>query len=242
MAQSKKKNLALFQALRKEMAAKAKTAGNIDVPNLQESLVEVHVHGGTKRKAELPARPDKGKDVKKVRVALLEAGLVSSTKGTESGLIELPKISVRKDIAINLLDTIINSIDGMEADHLVRTMVEFGSKALILSHRVGSLYRREVKEGGREKVEELQGKVDKFKKEKAAWKKERESWEEETKRLGTWKVRCLDSEGKFNKRIADLEADYDELKEKYDGAKGELDDLKGCIIQEHINSFQKELR
>ena len=124
----------------------------------------------------------------------------------------------------------------------MRTMIEFGSKALILSRRVGSLYRREVKEGGREKVEELQGKVHKFEEERAAWKKERESWEEERKRLGTWKVRCLDSEGKLNKKIEDLEADYDELKEKYDGVVGELDDLKGCIIQEHINGFQKGLR
>ena len=62
---------------------------------------------------------------------------------------------MRKDIAINLLDTVINSIDSMEPDHIVRTMVEFGSKALILSRRVGSLYQRELKEGGREKVEEL---------------------------------------------------------------------------------------
>ena len=31
--------------------------------NLQDSLVDVHVHGGTKRKAELPTRPGKGKDV-----------------------------------------------------------------------------------------------------------------------------------------------------------------------------------
>ena len=151
-------------------------------------------------------------------------------KGPESGLIELPKISVRKDIAINLPDTIINSIDGMEADHIVRTMVEFGSKALILSGRVGSLYRWEVKEGGREKVEELQGKVDKLEDERAAWKKERESWEEERKRMGTWKVQCLDSERKLNKKIEDLEADYDELKDKYDGVVGELDDLKNCII------------
>jgi len=59
--------------------------------------------------------------------------------------------------------------------------------------------------------------------------------------LGTWKVRCLDSESKLNKRITDLEADYDELKEKYEGAEVELDDLKGCIIQEHINEFQKGL-
>ncbi|QCD86856.1 hypothetical protein DEO72_LG3g1384 [Vigna unguiculata] len=59
MAQSGKKNLALFQSLRKEMAAKAKAAGKANVPNLQESVVEVHVHGGTKRKAELPPRPRK---------------------------------------------------------------------------------------------------------------------------------------------------------------------------------------
>jgi len=140
------------------MAAKAKAAGKTDVPNLQESLVEVHVHGGTKRKVELPPRPGKGKDVKMERAALLGAGpvsgagSVSGVKGPESDLIELPEIFVRKDISINLPDTIINSIDGMEADHIVRTMVEFGSKALILSCRVGSLYRREVKEGGREKV------------------------------------------------------------------------------------------
>ena len=124
----------------------------------------------------------------------------------------------------------------------MRTMVEFGSKALILSRRVGSLYLREVKEGNREKVEELQGKVDRFAEERAAWKKEKESWEEEKKRLGTWKVRCLDSEGKLNKRIADLEADYDNLKLKYEGVEVELNDLKGCIIQEHINGFQKGLR
>ncbi|QCD78863.1 hypothetical protein DEO72_LG1g2499 [Vigna unguiculata] len=108
MAQSGKKNLALFQALRKEMVAKAKIAGNTDVPNLQESLVEV-------------------------RATLLGPGSSSGTKGPESGLIELPETSIRKDIDINLPETIINSIDSMELDHHVRTMVEFGSKALILS-------------------------------------------------------------------------------------------------------------
>ena len=96
------------------------------------------MHGGTKRKAELPPRPGKGKDVKKVRDALLGSGPVSGpgsasgVKGPESGLIELPEISVRKYIAINLPDTIINSIDSMEADHIVRTIVEFGSEAFKL--------------------------------------------------------------------------------------------------------------
>ena len=237
MAQSGKKNLALFQTLRKEMAAKAKAAGKTDVPNLQESVVEVHVHDGTKRKAELPPRPGKGKDVKKVRAVLLGtgsaggAGSASGEKGPESGLIELPEISVRKDISITLPNTVVNSIDGMDADHLVRTMVEFGSKALVLSRRVGSLYKREVKEGGREKVEELQGKVDKLEEEKAALEKANESWDAERKKLVTWRVCCLDFEEKLNKRIGELEEDYDDLKDKYDGAVGELDDLKNSIIQ-----------
>jgi len=241
MAQSGKKNLALFQTLRKEMAAKAKAAGKVDVPNLQESVVEVHVHGGTKRKAELSPRPGKGKDVKKIRAALLGAtsgaGSASGEKGPEADLIELPEISVRKDISITLSDTVVNSIDNMDADHIVRTMVEFGSKALVLSRRVGSLYRREVKEVG-----ELQGKVDKLEEEKAALEKEKEGWEVERKRLATWRVRCLDSEEKLNKRIGELEEDYEDLKDKYDGAVGELDDLKNSIIQEHVNGFEKGLR
>ncbi|QCD78740.1 hypothetical protein DEO72_LG1g2376 [Vigna unguiculata] len=47
--------------------------------------------------------------------------------------------------------------------------------------------------------------------------KEDEEWQEERKRLATWRVRCLDSEEKLKGRIADLKADYDELKEKHDG-------------------------
>ena len=91
-------------------------------------------------------------------------------------------------------------------------------------------------------MEELQGKVDKFAKEKAAWENEREEWKEEKKRLGTWKVRGLDLEENFKGRIVDLEADYDELKEKHEGVEVELKDLKNCIIQEHINGFQKGVR
>jgi len=32
------------------------------------------------------------------------------------------------------------------------------------------------------------------------------------------------------------------VKEKYDGLEVELEDLKSCVIQEHINDFQKGLR
>jgi len=64
MAQVGKKNLNLFKALRKEKAAKAKAAGSTEVPNLQDSLIEVHVHGGSKRKAEVLTKQGGGKDVK----------------------------------------------------------------------------------------------------------------------------------------------------------------------------------
>ncbi|QCD96232.1 hypothetical protein DEO72_LG6g934 [Vigna unguiculata] len=126
-----------------------------------ESLVDVHVHGGMKRKVELPARPSRGKDVKKVRAALLGSGSSSGTKGLEAGLTELLETTVWKDIEINMPEMLINSIDSMEPNHLVRTMVEFSSKALILGRRVGSLYQRELKEGNRDKLAKLQGKVDK---------------------------------------------------------------------------------
>jgi len=130
----------------------------------------------------------------------------------------------------------------MEPNALVRAIVEFDSKALILGHRVGLFYQRELKKGNRAKLEELQSQVDKYAKEKEAWEKEREEWREEKKRLGTWRVRCLDSEEKFKAKVANLEADYDELKEKHKGLEVELENLKGCIIQEHINGFQKGLR
>jgi len=52
-------------------------------------------------------------------------------------------------------------------------------------------------------------------------------------------VRCLDSEEKLKGRIADPLADYVEMKEKHGGLEVEMEDLKSCIIQEHINGFQK---
>jgi len=242
MAQLGKKNLTLFQALRKEKAVKAKAAENTVVPNLQDSLVDVHVHGGTKRKAELPISAGKGKDVKKVLAAVMGLGSASGVKGPEVGLIELPETTVSKDIEINVSKALINSIDNMEPRALVKSMVEFSSKTLLISWCVGSLYERELREGSQIKVEELQEKVDKHDEEKEAWKKKEEEWELERKRFASWRVRCLDSEEKLKGQIADLEADYDDIKEKNDGLEGELEDLKSCIIQEHINGFQKGVR
>ncbi|QCE10984.1 hypothetical protein DEO72_LG10g2217 [Vigna unguiculata] len=178
MAQLGKKNLTLFQTLRKEKAVKAKAAGNTMVPNLQDSLVDVHVHGGS----------------------------ANGVKGPKAGLIELPKTTVRKDIEINVPESLINSIDNMEP------------KAL---------------EGSRTKVEELQEKVDKDDEEKEAWKKDKEEWEVERKRHATWRVQCLDSEEKLKGRIVELEADYDDIKEKHDGMEDVID---GVLIDEAKSS------
>jgi len=140
MAQLGKKNLNLFQALRKEKAAKAKSTGNTKVPNLQDPLVEVHIHRGTKRKAEVPAKQGGGKDVKRVRATMLGPRFSSGGKKPEVKLIELPETIVRHDIEINLAKSLVNSIDNMEPNAMVKAMLEFSSKDLILGHRVGSLY------------------------------------------------------------------------------------------------------
>jgi len=108
MSQVGKKNMNLFQTLRKEKVVRAKAVQNTEVPNLQESLEEVHVHSGTKRKTKLLARPGRGKDVKKVRAALLGVGLSSGAKESEAGLIELSETTVRKDIEITMPKTLIN--------------------------------------------------------------------------------------------------------------------------------------
>jgi len=100
----------------------------------------VHVHGGTKRKAEFLARPGKGKDVKKVQAILMGPGSSSGGNRLEAGLIELLKTIVRKDIEINMPESLIDSIDNMESNALVKAMVEFSNKTLILSRCVGSLY------------------------------------------------------------------------------------------------------
>ncbi|QCE03770.1 hypothetical protein DEO72_LG8g1796 [Vigna unguiculata] len=241
IAQVGKKNLNLFQALPKEKATKARATRSTKVPNLQDLLVEVHVHGGSKRKADEPVKQDGGKDVKRVRVALLGPRSSTGVKKPEVGLIELLETLVRCDININLSEALVNSIDNMEPNAMIMAMLEFNNKALILGRRVGSLYQRELKEGNRSKVEEFQGQVGKHVEEKAAWEKEREEWLEEKNRLGTWKVRCLEFEKKLKGRIANLEANYDELKEKHDGLETELEDLKSCFIQEHINGFHKGL-
>ncbi|QCD86697.1 hypothetical protein DEO72_LG3g1222 [Vigna unguiculata] len=182
MAQVGKKNLNLFQALRKEKVAKVKAAGNTKVPNLQDPLVEVHVHGGSKRKAEVPAKQGGGKDVKRVKAALLGPGSSVGAKKPKAGLFELLETTVRRDIEINLSESLVNSIDNMELNAMIKAMLEFNRKALILGRGVGTLYHRELKEGNRSKMEELQVQVAKHVEEKATWKKEREEWLEERKR------------------------------------------------------------
>jgi len=53
-------------------------------------------------------------------------------------LIELPETTVRKDIEINVPESLMDSNDNMEPKALVKAMVEFSSKTLLLSRRVGS--------------------------------------------------------------------------------------------------------
>jgi len=60
---------------------------------------------------------------------------------------------VRRDIEINLSKALVNSIDNIEPNGMIKAMVEFNSKALVLGRKVKSLFQRELKEGNRSKIE-----------------------------------------------------------------------------------------
>jgi len=123
-------------------------------------------------------------------------------------------------------EVMVSSLDNMELNALVRAMVEFNNKTLILGRRVGTMLQKELKERGKAKVEqvreELKALQAKYEEEKTAWDKEREELVFEKKRLGSWKVRCMDSEKNMKEKIKDLEVDNDNLKEKYKGIEVEL--------------------
>jgi len=55
---------------------------------------------------------------------------------------------VRRDIEISLVESLVSYIDNMEPNSMIKAMLEFKSKALILGRRVGTLLQREIKEGG----------------------------------------------------------------------------------------------
>jgi len=75
--------------------------------------------------------------MKWVRVELLGPTSTIEIKKLEDCLIELPETSVRRDIDINLAEAVISSIDNMEPNAMVKVMLEFNSKALILGRMVG---------------------------------------------------------------------------------------------------------
>jgi len=137
----------------------------------------------------MPAKQGGGKDVKRVRATLLGSGSSFDANKLGARLIELLETTVRRDNDINLLESLVNSIDNMEPNAMVKAMLEFRSKALILGCRVGSLYQRELNEGSWSKVEELKEKLkvqaNEHAEEKATWKKEREELLEKRKRLGS---------------------------------------------------------
>jgi len=66
-------------------------------------------------------------------------------------------------------------MDNMEPNVMIKTMLKFNSKVVILGCRVGTLLQKELKGGGKAKVEELREELKiqlaKHEEEKAAWEK-----------------------------------------------------------------------
>jgi len=185
-----------------------------------------------------------GKDIRRVRVELLGLDSSYGIKRHEVELLELPKTIVRWDIEISLDEAILKSLDNMKQNGLVKAMVEFNSKALILSWKVDRLLQKELKEGGRKKWKRWSKNlpIPLMRRRRQLGGRRRKNWWPRRKRLSSWKVRCLDFDKKFKEKVKDLEADNEELKEKYQGIEVvELRDLKKCVVKEHINGFHKGL-
>jgi len=70
---------------------------------------------------------------------LLGKESTSGTKKPKASLIELPETTVRCDIEIHLPESVVSYMDNMEPNAMVKTLLEFNNKALILGRRVGTL-------------------------------------------------------------------------------------------------------
>ncbi|QCD78751.1 hypothetical protein DEO72_LG1g2387 [Vigna unguiculata] len=87
----------------------------------------------------MPTKQGVGKDLKRVRATLIGSGSTSRVKKPEVSLIELLETTVCRDIEISLAESLVSSIDNMEPNSMIKAMLEFNSKALILGRRMGTL-------------------------------------------------------------------------------------------------------
>ncbi|QCD96714.1 hypothetical protein DEO72_LG6g1422 [Vigna unguiculata] len=97
--------------------------------------------------------------------------------------------------------------------------------------RVGTLLQRELKEGGRARMEELKTQAAKHEEEKAVWEKELDEWASERKRLGSWKEHIngfnkgLRQATFFYKVVDAIDSKYNVNKDVIDGRLVDEEDL-----------------
>jgi len=139
MDQQGKNTLNLFKSLKNELAKEAKKSGEPEVLNLKAALMNVRLSGNMKRKVATPAQKCVGKDIKKLRVELLGPSSSFGSKKLEVRLLERHETNVRRDMKINLDEEVIKPIDNMEPNFVLKELVEFSSKTLMFSRKVGDM-------------------------------------------------------------------------------------------------------
>lgn len=117
----------------------------------------------------MPAQIWVNKDIKKLRTELLGPSSSCQSKKPEVRLLDVPKTSVRRDIEINLDEEVMNSLDNMEPNAIIRAIVEFSSKMLEFRRRIGGMLQKELKDWDKAKMAEDVSLVqDKYDDDKAA--------------------------------------------------------------------------
>ncbi|QCD94180.1 hypothetical protein DEO72_LG5g2260 [Vigna unguiculata] len=122
----------------------------------------------------------------------------------------------------------ISSMDNMKPNAMIKTMLEFNNKALILGHRVGTLLWRELKEGGKAKEdnEELKEKYVGIESELENLKGHiiKKHINDFTKGLRQWTFFC--------KEVDATDSKYDVNKDVIDGRLVDEDDLSAEQMEE----------
>ncbi|KAG2395437.1 uncharacterized protein HKW66_Vig0071870 [Vigna angularis] len=244
----------LFTELRMQVEKMAKEVGRTDVPNLQQPETDIYHPGFDKKILELERGRGVGKERKRLRATILDEGKDKdgvarlSTEFREGAFdiseLEGPLIRMHKGVSIELGGHERKVINDSDPEILFRGLLEFQTRALVLSRRVVHMARKELKgeskmKLARDLIVERNVREEEHRfwaHEKKKLENEKKLLEKEVQRMKSWKAGCLEAEKKVRKLNAFLKEYVEEV------TKDDLQHLYNFVSNAHRKGFQKGIR